>query len=105
MTAKARLRAVPTIAVELDEGLRLRRSAGEAGLKQVQAADSGLPWDQEVYGLQMKSKVACTLIEDMFSHLKALEDIYGMSLRDHLGLDELAFQVHEIKAAAEALQP
>ncbi len=111
MTAKtARLRPVPTIAYEPEEGLRLRRASGEAGLKQqqVQAADRGRPireWNQDVYSLQMKAKVAFTLIEDMFSHLKALEDLYQFSIRDHVGLDELAFQVHEIKTAAEALQP
>jgi len=62
------------------------------------------PWSQDLYELQMKSKVAVTLVGDLFTHLKALEDLYEIQLRDHIGIDELAFQIHQIVDAAEALQ-
>ncbi len=109
MTAKvARLRPVPTIAFEPEEGLRLRRSAGEAGLAKVQGAEDSRPhrpWPHDIYCVQMKAKVAVTLVDDLFSHVKALEDLYEIQIHDHLGLDELTFQIHQIREAAEALQP
>lgn len=109
MTAKTRLRVVPTIAFEPEEGLRLRRSAGEAGLqKKAKGAEKGRPrhpWRSEVYDVQMMAKIAVTLIDDLFQNVKAMEEIHEIHLRDHLGIDEISFQIHTLKRAAEALQP
>jgi hypothetical protein len=109
MTAKiARLRPVPTIAFEPEEGKRLRCQSAETGRKQVQGADDSRPhrpWSQDAYDLQMKAKVAVTVIGQVFTNLRALEDLLEYRLLDESGLDELAFQIHEIQRAAEALQP
>ncbi|MDX0318895.1 hypothetical protein GOC38_14715 [Sinorhizobium meliloti] len=109
MTAKiARLRPIPTIAFEPEEGMRLRRQSAETGREQVQGADDSRPhrpWSQDAYDLQMKAKVAVTLIGELFSNLKAMEDLLEFKLRENSGLDELAFQIHEIQKATERLQP
>jgi len=101
-----RLRPAPATAYE--EGARLRRSAGETGSDKVLGADDSRPhrpWSQGAYDLQMKAKVAVTLAGEVFSNLKALEDLLEYRLLDESGLNELAFQIHEIQRAAEALQP
>jgi hypothetical protein len=109
MTAKiARLRPVPTIAFEPEEGKRLRCQSAETGRKQVQGADGSRPhhpWSQDTYDLQMKAKVAVTLIGEVFSNLKAMEDLHEFKLRENSGIDELAFQIHEIQKTTERLQP
>ncbi|MBZ7920581.1 hypothetical protein LAC81_02110 [Ensifer adhaerens] len=109
MTAKARLRVVPPIAVEPDEGRRLRRQAGEAGLReQVQGADNGRPhhpWRSEIYDIQMMTKIAVTLVDEVFRNIVAMEDLHEIALREQLGFDELCFQVHALRNASEALQP
>ena len=108
MTAKvARLRPVPTIAFEPEEGLRLRRSAGEAGLEQVQGADGSRPhhpWRSEIYDVQMMAKIAVTLVDEVFRNVRALEDLHQIQLHEQIGFSELCFQVHAMKNAAEALQ-
>ncbi len=53
----------------------------------------------------MKAKVAITLIGEVFSNLRAMEDLLEFKLREDSGLDELAFQIHEIQKATERLQP
>lgn len=106
MTTKARLRVVPPIAVELDEG-RLRRQSNETGRSKVQGATSGRPhhpWRSEIYDVQMMAKIAVTLLNEVFQNIVAAEDIHEIHLRDQLGVDELSFQVHALKNAAEALQ-
>ncbi|MDW9463103.1 hypothetical protein GOA57_24905 [Sinorhizobium meliloti] len=109
MTAKiARLRPVPTIAFEPDEGLRLRRQSAETGREQVQGADDSRPhrpWSQDAYDLQMKAKVAVTLIGEVFSNLKAMEDLLEFKLLEQSGIEELAFQIHQIQKATHRLQP
>ena len=109
MTAKiARLRPVPAIAVELDEGKRLRQASGEAGLRQVQGADGSRPhhpWRSEIYDLQMMTKIAVTLVDEVFRNVRALEDIHEIQLHDQIGFSELCAQVHFLKNAAENLQP
>lgn len=104
---KARLRVVPPIAVELDEGKRLRQAAGEAGLSKVRG-DNGRPrhpWREEIYSVQMQAKIAVTLIEEVFRNVRALEEIHEIHLHEQIGFSELCFQVHALKNAAEALQP
>lgn len=109
MTAKiTRLRPVPAIAFEPEEGKRLRCQSAEAGREQVQGADDSRPhrpWSQDAHDLQMKAKVAVTLVEEVFSNLRALEEILEFNLLEQSGLDELAFQIHEIQRATERLQP
>lgn len=110
MTAKiARLRPVPTIAFEPEEGKRLRCQSAETGREQqVRGADDSRPhrpWSQDAYDLQMKAKVAVTLIGEVFSNLKAVEDLLEFKLREDSGLDELAFQINEIQKCTERLQP
>ncbi|NRQ15593.1 hypothetical protein [Ensifer sesbaniae] len=108
MTAKARLRVVPAIAHEPEEGSRLRRQPAEAGRKQVQGADGSRPhhpWREEIYNLQMQAKIAVTLINEVFSNVRAMEDLHEISLHEQIGFDELCFQVHALRHAAEALQP
>lgn len=109
MTTKARLRVVPPIAHEPDEGRRLRRQAGEAGLRrQVLGADNGRPhhpWRSEIFDVQMMARIAVTLIEEVFRNVRALEDIHEIHLHEQIGFSELCFQVHALRHAAEALQP
>ncbi len=108
MITKARLRVVPPIAHEPEEGSRLRRQPAEAGRKQVQGAEGSRPhhpWRSEIYDLQMMAKIAVTLLNEVFQNIVAAEDIHEIHLRDQLGVDELSFQVHALKNAAEALQP
>jgi hypothetical protein len=103
-----RLRPVPAIAFEPEEGLRLRRSSGEAGLDQVQgASDSGphRPWSSDLYDLQMRAKVAVTLVEECHRNVLAMSELLDTNLLDHIGLEQLSFQVHELKRFAEELQP
>lgn len=101
----ARLRPVPAIAFENDEG-RLRRRAGEPRLPTAQGADPGRPrWSAEVRDVQMMSKVASTLAEEVFRNLKAMADLLQTTLLDDVGLEELAFQIHQIKQSADRLQP
>ncbi|RAS16085.1 hypothetical protein [Ensifer adhaerens] len=108
MTNVRRLRPQPAIAVEYDEGLRLRRSAGEAELSNnVQGADSGRPhhpWRNEIFDVQMMARIAVTLVDEVFRNIHAMEDLHYIHLRDQLGFDELCAQVHFLKNAAEALQ-
>lgn len=108
MTNVRRLRPVPAIAVELDEGSRLRRATGEAGLEKAQGAEKGRPrqpWSEDLYNVQMMARIAVTLINEVFQNIVAAEDIHEIHLRDQIGVDELSFQVHALKNAAEALQP
>ncbi|MQU69065.1 hypothetical protein [Sinorhizobium meliloti] len=109
MTAKiARLRPVPTIAFEPEEGVRLRRQSAETGREKVQGADESSPhrpWSQDAYALQMQAKVAVTLIGELFSNLHTLEDILEFKLLEQSGIEELAFQIHQIQKATERLQP
>jgi len=109
MTNVRRLRPVPAIAVELDEGKRLRQASGEAGLSNnVSGADGSRPhhpWRSEVYDLQMMAKIAVTLVDEVFRNIVAMEDLHEIHLREQLGFDELSFQVHALRHAAEALQP
>lgn len=103
-----RLRPTPAIADKPEEGKRLRRQSAETGSEQVQGADDSRPhrpWSQDAYDLQMRTKVAVTLVGEVFTNLKALEDLMEYRLLDESGIDELAFQIHEIQRAAEALQP
>ncbi|NVD41324.1 hypothetical protein HT585_20825 [Ensifer sp. HO-A22] len=108
MTNVRRLRPMPAIAVEHDEGKRLRQAGGEAGLsKKVKGADDGRPhhpWRSEVYDLQMMAKIAVTLVDEVFRNILAMEDLHETQFRDQLGFDELCFQVHAMRNAAEALQ-
>lgn len=93
MTAKARLRAVPTIAHEPEEGSRLRDAK----------AGPSRPWSFDVYELQMRAKVAVTLVEEVFRNLKSFERLYDTDL--NVGIEELSFMVHQIATAAGDLQP
>ncbi|MDX0469742.1 hypothetical protein GOC67_28850 [Sinorhizobium medicae] len=108
MTAKiARLRPVPTIAFEPEEGKRLRRQSAETG-REVQGANDSRPhrpWSQDAYDLQMQAKVAVTLVGELFSNLHTLEDILDFKLLEQSGIEELAFQIHQIQKATERLQP
>ncbi|MDW9781847.1 hypothetical protein GOB92_27395 [Sinorhizobium meliloti] len=102
----ARLRPVPTIAFEAEEGRRLRCQSAET--EQVQGADDSRPhrpWSHDAYDLQMKAKVAVTLIGEVFSNLKVMEDILDFKLLEQSGIEELAFQIHQIQKATERLQP
>lgn len=109
MTNVRRLRPVPAIAVELDEGKRLKQAAGEAGLSNnVQGAGGSRPhhpWRSEIYDLQMMTKIAVTLVDEVFRNVRALEDIHEIQLHERIGFSELCAQVHFLKNAAEALQP
>ncbi|ABR60147.1 hypothetical protein [Sinorhizobium medicae] len=103
-----RLRPMPTIAFEPEEGKRLRRQSAEAGRDKVQGAEDSSPhrpWSQDAYDLQMQAKVAVTLIGELFSNLHTLEDILEFKLLEQSGIEELAFQIHQIKMATERLQP
>ncbi|OKP81162.1 hypothetical protein BTE77_02295 [Ensifer adhaerens] len=103
-----RLRPIPAIAVELDEGLRLRRAGSEAGLENAQGAEKGRPrrpWSEDIYNVQMMAKIAVTLINEVFSNVRAMEDLHEIALHEQIGFDELSFQVHALRHAAEALQP
>lgn len=109
MTAKARLRVVPHIAVEPEEGSRrLRRAGSEAGLRnQVQGADGSRPhhpWRSEIYDVQMMAKIAVTLVDEVFRNVRAMEDLHEIHLHEQIGFSELCAQVHFLKNAAEALQ-
>lgn len=105
MTAKVRLRVVPPIAVELDEGLRLRHSGSEAGLrKQVQGADGSVPHHpDEIQDCLMRARICYTLLEEVFSNVRCVADIYETTMLDDIGLDELAYQLSEVRKAAERL--
>ena len=105
MTAKARLRVVPPIAVELEEGLRLRRAGSEAGLrKQVQGADSGRPHrPDELRDCLMRARICYALLEEVFSNVRCVADIYETTMLDDIGLDELAYQLSEVRKSAERL--
>ncbi|WP_455918873.1 hypothetical protein [Ensifer canadensis] len=107
MTAKtARLRVVPTIAVEVEEGLRLRRASGEARLKQATGADTGRPrWSAEIRDVQMMANIAVILLEELSSNVMTVADIYETTMLNDIGIEELAFQIHALKNAAQALQP
>ncbi|MBD9636058.1 hypothetical protein IB277_07095 [Ensifer sp. ENS07] len=108
MTNVRRLRPVPAIAVELDEGSRLRRATGEAGLEKAQGAEQGRPrqpWSEDIYNVQMMARVAVTLINEVFTNVRAMEDLHEIALHEQIGFDELCFQVHALRHAAEALQP
>jgi len=101
-----RLRPQPTIAVELDEGKRLRQAAGEAGLSKAMGADTGRPrWSAEIRDLQMMANIAVTLLEELSSNVMTVADIYETTMLNDIGIEELAFQIHALKNAAEALQP
>lgn len=106
MTAKiARLRPVP--AFEPEEGMRLRCQSAETG-RQVQGAEDSRPhrpWSQDAYDLQMHAKVAVTLVGELFSNLHTLEEISEFKLLEQSGIEELAFQIHQIQKATERLQP
>lgn len=108
MTNVRRLRPVLAIAVELDEGKRLRQAAGEAGLSNnVQGADDSRPhhpWRSEIYDLQMMAKIAVTLVNEVLQNVRALEDIHEIQLHEQIGFSELCAQVYFLKNAAEALQ-
>lgn len=101
-----RLRPAPASAYE--EGTRLRRQSAETGSEKVQGADDSRPhrpWSQDAYELQMRAKVAVTLAGEVFTNLKALEDLLEYRLLNESGLNELVFQIHEIQQSADALQP
>ncbi|MDW9544272.1 hypothetical protein GOA55_19015 [Sinorhizobium meliloti] len=103
-----RLRPPPAIADKPDEGLRLRRATAETGREQVQGADDSRPhrpWSQDAYDLQMQAKVAVTLVGELFSNLHTLEEIMQYKLLEQSGIEELAFQIHQIQKATERLQP
>ncbi|AEH77514.1 hypothetical protein SM11_chr0231 [Sinorhizobium meliloti SM11] len=103
-----RLRPPPAIADKPDEGLRLRRQSAETGREQVQGADDSRPhrpWSQDAYDLQMQAKVAVTLVGELFSNLHSLEEILEFKLLEQSGIEELAFQIHQIQKATERLQP
>lgn len=101
-----RLRPQPAIAVEHDEGARLRRASGEAGLSKAMGADTGRPrWSAEIRDLQMMANIAVTLLEELSSNVMTVADIYETTMLNEIGIEELAFQIHALKNAAEALQP
>lgn len=78
----ARLRPQPTIAYENDEG-RLTRRTTESCRKTVEGASGSRPyppWSQDVYDVQMRAKIAVTLVEEAFRNIKALEDLHQTSL-------------------------
>lgn len=107
MTASvARLRPVPAIEFEPSEG-RLRRHTAEGGLQdKAQGADTGGPrWSQDIYDVQMRARVAVTLVEEMYRNMRAMEDIHQIRLEEEIGFNEVSFQVHDLRKAAEALQP
>jgi len=100
-----RLRPQPAIAVEPDEGRRLRQ-AGQTGLSEAQGADHGRPrWRQDIFDLQMKSKISIALLDQLFSNLRVAQDIHEISLMGDIGLHELSFMLHDLERTAEALQP
>ncbi|NOV20937.1 hypothetical protein E5S70_33810 [Ensifer adhaerens] len=107
MTAKiARLRPVPTIQFEPEEGLRLRRASGEAGLEKAMGADTGRPrWSAEIRDVQMMANIAVNLLEELSSNVRTVADIYETTMLNDIGIEELAFQIHAISRAAKALQP
>lgn len=101
-----RLRPTPVAAHEEDK--RLRRQSAETGREQVQGADDSSPhrpWSQDAYDLQMQAKVAVTLVGELFSNLHTLEEISEFKLLEQSGIEELAFQIHQIQKATERLQP
>ncbi|MDX0232904.1 hypothetical protein GOC14_20535 [Sinorhizobium meliloti] len=103
-----RLRPTPAVADEPDEGLRLRRAVSGTGREQVQGAGDSRPhrpWSQDAYDLQMQAKVAVTLVGELFSNLHTLEEILEYKLLEQSGIEELAFQIHQIQKATERLQP
>lgn len=102
-----RLRAIPAIAFEPEEGARLRRRTSESGrASRAEGADHGSPpWSQDIYNVQMMTRVAVTLVEVMFRDMKAMSDLLDVNLRAHTHLDELTHQIYQIQSAADALQP
>lgn len=101
-----RLRPIPAAAPE--DSKRLRRQSAETGREKVQGADDSSPhrpWSQDAYDLQMQAKVAVTLVGELFSNLHTLEDILDVTLLEQSGIEELAFQIHQIQKATERLQP
>lgn len=104
MTTKARLRVVPPIAHEPEEGSRLRRQPAEAGRKQVQGADGSRPHHpDEIQGCLMRARICYILLEEVFSNVRCVADIYETTMLDDIGLDELAYQLSEVRKAAERL--
>lgn len=105
MTNIRRLRPVPAIAVELDEGKRLRQAAGEAGLaNNVQGAYGSRPHHpDEIQDCLMRARICYTLLEEVFSNVRCVADIYETTMLDDIGLDELAYQLSEVRKAAERL--
>jgi hypothetical protein len=102
------VRLRPASATAHEEGTRLRRQSAETGKEKVQGAEDSRPhrpWSQDAYELQMRAKVAVTLAGEVFSNLKAMEDLLEFKLRENSGIDELAFQIHEIQKTTERLQP
>jgi hypothetical protein len=53
----------------------------------------------------MMAKIAVTLIDEVLRNVVSLEGLHEIGLREHLGFDELCFQVHALRNAADALQP
>lgn len=97
---KARLRVVPAIAHEPEEGSRLRRDS------EVRAATlPHRPWSSEICALQMKSKIALMLLEAVLKDMGDASDLLDISLRHHIRIEELAHQLHAVEEAAAALQP
>lgn len=100
----ARLRTVPAIELEQSEG-RLRRRTTESCRNKVEGASGSRPhppWSQDVYDLQMRAKIAVTLVEETYRNLRALEDLHEISLE--FGIEELTFQIYQLQSAAAALQ-
>ncbi|WVT73327.1 hypothetical protein QM996_17900 [Sinorhizobium chiapasense] len=103
MTTKARLRVVPPIAVELDEG-RLRRQSNETGRSNVQGAGNGRPHHpDELQDCLMRARICYALLEEVFSNVRCVADIYETTMLDDIGLDELAYQLSEVRKSAERL--
>ncbi len=104
MTAAiARLRRVPAIAFEPEEGARLRRRASEAS--RTTEAGGHRPRQPEARDVLMRAKILSTLAEEMYRHLRALEDLHEIELEEQLGFNELNFQIWQVVEAAAALQP
>lgn len=95
---KPRLRVVPAIAHEPEEGARLRRHNGARELP-------SRPWSSDIRELQIKADIAVTLLEAVFADMLSVAELHDVPVRDEVRIDELAHMIRAVQASAAALQP
>lgn len=95
---KARLRIVPAIAHEPEEGSRLRRQNGARELP-------SRPWSSDIRELQIKAEITVTVLDAVFADIASIGEIYGVPLRDDIRIDQLSHMIHAVRTAAIDLQP